>query len=275
MCNLDHCGAIDNLPAPHITDQHRREFIKGMIALPLATVLFYPELAAAQAAQVTRHSLGLAGGGNLPYAYARAKTTAASAPVVILIHEWWGLNDQILAVAAEFAQLGYHAIAVDLFDGVVAKTPDEAGKLMRGLDAAKATQQMAAIIDHARKIDGGNGKLGTVGWCFGGGWSLNGSITAPVDATVVYYGNVKKSATELAHLHGPVLGHFARRDQSINSDMVAGFEAEMKRAGKEFVTYWYDADHAFANPTGARYDGGAAKTSWERTMAFFAHNLSS
>lgn len=272
MCDLHACGVQENLPPPVVTDAERRAFVKGMISLPLASVLFYPELAAAQAAQVTRHNIPLDGGGAVFYAYAKPMATK-SAPVVILVHEWWGLNDQILAVAQEFANLGYHALAVDLYDGKVAKSPDEALQLMQNIDAIKASWQMEALITAARTLPGSNGKIGTVGWCFGGGWSLNGSLAAPVDATVVYYGNVRKSAAELAPLQGPVLGHFGRLDKSINQAMVAGFEAEMKRAGKQFITYWYDADHAFANPTGARYDSTAAKLAWERTLAFYAQNL--
>ena len=273
MCQLDHCGMQQNLPPPELNDEDRRKFVKGLISLPLATVLFYPELAAAQASVTVKKSIPLAGGGSANYAYAAAKSGGKSAPVVVLIHEWWGLNDQILAVAGEFANLGYHAIAVDLFNGMVGKNPDEAKKLTSSVNPAVATQQMVAIIDAARNLPGGNGKVGTVGWCFGGGWSLNASIAAPVDATVIYYGNVKKSAADLAKLHGPVLGHFGKLDKSINEEMVAGFEVEMKRAGKEFVNYWYEADHAFANPTGARYDSAAAKLAWERSLAFFSSNL--
>jgi carboxymethylenebutenolidase len=120
------------------------------------------------------------------------------------------------------------------------------------------------------KVDG---KVGTVGWCFGGGWSLNASIAEPVDATVVYYGKVDKTAGQLAHLEGPVLGHFATRDQWINREMVDGFEKAMNAAGKPYTVYWYDADHAFANPSGGRYDAEDAKLAWERTLAFYRQNL--
>jgi carboxymethylenebutenolidase len=112
-------------------------------------------------------------------------------------------------------------------------------------------------------------KLGTVGWCFGGGWSLNTGIAEPVDATVVYYGRVTKTAAELGHLKGPVLGHFAAMDKWINRDMVSGFEAELNKAGKTYTSHWYEADHAFANPTSARYDEADAKLAWQRTTAFF------
>jgi carboxymethylenebutenolidase len=94
-----------------------------------------------------------------------------------------------------------------------------------------------------------------------------------VAATVVYYGNVAKSADQLAPLNGPVLGHFATRDRWINRTMVDGFDAAMRQAGKRLDAHWYDADHAFANPTSARYDAADAALAWQRTLAFLRANL--
>ncbi len=115
-----------------------------------------------------------------------------------------------------------------------------------------------------------------MGWCFGGGWSLNASIATPVDATVVYYGSVAKTADSLDFLEGPVLGHFATRDQWINQDMVDFFQAEMNKAGRSdsLTVHWYEADHAFANPSGARYDEADAALAWERTIRFLRQHLS-
>ena len=121
----------------------------------------------------------------------------------------------------------------------------------------------------ATEASEGTGKVATIGWCFGGGWSLNASIATPVDATIIYYGQVDQPASRLARLQGPVLGHFATRDQRINRPMVEGFEKAMAEAGKPLTVYWYEADHAFANPTGARYDAEDAKLAWDRTLAFF------
>ena len=119
----------------------------------------------------------------------------------------------------------------------------------------------------------GDGKLATIGWCFGGGWSLNASLAAPADATVVYYGSVAKTEDQLARLKGPVLGHFATKDQWINEDMVGGFEKAMAAAGKPFETHWYEAEHAFANPSGGRYDETDATLAWQRTLAFLKLHL--
>ena len=98
-------------------------------------------------------------------------------------------------------------------------------------------------------------------------------MAAPVDATIVYYGNVARSAEQLAALKGPVLGHFASRDKWINKDMVGKFEKQMDKAGKSYTTHWYEADHAFANPTQSRYDEADAKLSWSRSLAFFNQHL--
>ena len=172
------------------------------------------------------------------------------APAVLLIHEWWGLNDQIKAVAGELARQGYMALAVDLYDGNVATASEEAERLRKAVDAAVATDTLVSWVEWLRKHPKGTGKVATIGWCFGGGWSLNASIATPVDATIIYYGQVDQPASRLARLQGPVLGHFATRDQRINRPMVEGFEKAMAEAGKPLTVYWYEADHAFANPTG-------------------------
>lgn len=109
--------------------------------------------------------------------------------------------------------------------------------------------------------------------CFGGGWSLMTGIVEPVDGTVVYYGKVDRPADMLRRLQGPVLGHFATQDQWINRRMVGKFEAAMKAAGKTFTSHWYDAQHAFANPTGGRYDEADAKLAWRRTLDFLHDTL--
>lgn len=145
---------------------------------------------------------------------------------------------------------------------------------MQALNPTRATEELVAWVQWLREHESSSGKVGTVGWCFGGGWSLNASLATPVDATVIYYGNVKKSAEQLRTLWSPVLGHFATMDKRINRKMVGGFEQAMTTAGKvDLTVHWYEADHAFANPSGGRYDAEDAKLAWSRTLAFFKKHL--
>lgn len=249
----------------------RREIVKGLAGLPLAAILASPSLSYAAAAALENVSIATAGGRKVNAALARPKTSPAAA--IMLIHEWWGLNDQIKAVAAELAKEGYLALAIDLYDGKVATVPADARSYMKGVQRGEGIDTVKSWGAWLQRHDGSNGKLGTVGWCFGGGWSLNASLARPVAATVVYYGRVNRTAADLASLQGPVLGHFATRDQWINRDMVGGFERAMDAAGKAYEVHWYEADHAFANPTGARYDAPDAAKAWQRTLAFLKEHL--
>ncbi len=254
----------------------RRQVLTSLAAAPfagltLAAVLADPNLARAAAVGLEEVSLTTAGGKRVSAALAAPAKTPAAA--IVLIHEWWGLNDQIKAVAAEFAREGYVALAIDLHGGQVADTRDGARALTQAVDGTEATDTLVSWIAWLRKRGDTTGKTGTVGWCFGGGWSLSASIAAPVDATVIYYGRVNHAPESLTSLKGPVLGHFATRDQRINREMVGGFENAMGAARKQVTSHWYEADHGFANPTSARYDQADAQLAWQRTMAFFKENL--
>ena len=142
-------------------------------------------------------------------------------------------------------------------------------------DPKAGFETCGAWIDWLKKHPRSTGKTGTVGWCFGGAWSLNASIARPVEATVIYYGHVLRSVDQLKKLEGPLMGHFARKDRFIDAKMVGAFEKTMAAAGKtdSLQVFWYDADHAFANPSGGRFDEAASKLAWSRTAAFFEKNL--
>ena len=273
MCDLTRCGARHSLPEVRVSDQTRREFIQGLVSLPLATVLAVPALSRAAAAST--ESISITTGNGRSVSAALAMPAADKAPAVLLIHEWWGLNDQIKTVAAEFANLGFIALAVDLYQGAVETKPDKARALMQAVNPGEATDTLVSWVDWLRRHPATNGKVGTVGWCFGGGWSLNASAATPVDATVVYYGRVDHEVATLGGLDGPVMGHFATRDGWITAKMVDGFEFAMADAGKDqgLSVHWYEADHGFANPTSARYDEEDAALAWERTVGFFRDHL--
>ena len=250
----------------------RRDIVKGAATLPLAAILADPLLARAAAEMTEDVTIKLSGGQSATAAVIYPEVTPA--PTVVLVHEWWGLNDQIKAVAAELAREGYVALAVDLYEGNVGTTPDEAKKYMQGVKPDLATETLTSWIDWARKNEKTTDNLGTVGWCFGGGWALNASIAAPTEATIVYYGSVARTADQLKSLKGPVMGHFAEKDQWINKEMVDGFVEQMKIAGQPAPeVFWYDADHAFANPSGQRYDQADAQLAWQRSVGFLKKTL--
>jgi carboxymethylenebutenolidase len=275
MCDIKGCGRTQSdKPLPQATGEERRSFLKGMLALPLAVVLADPLLAQVAGSRTRSVQLAL-GGGNKVQAHLAMPEGEGPFPAVVLIHEWWGLNDQIKAVATELANLGFMALAVDLYKGGVADTREDAMALMQAVNEEEANDTLTGWIDWLRRHQQCNGKVGTMGWCFGGGWSLNASMETPVDATIIYYGNVTRTPKQLSRLQGPVLGHFGTLDKSIDEAMVGGFERAMAEAGKaeQLEVHWYVADHAFANPTGARYDADDAALAWSRSVSFLHRHL--
>jgi carboxymethylenebutenolidase len=249
----------------------RRQVVVGLAGLSLATLLADPAKVAKAAASLQTVNTSTPSGRSISAALALPDKKPAAA--VMLVHEWWGLNDQIKSVASELANLGYLGLAIDLYNGKVATKPDEAEPLMKAVVPAEASETMSTWVDWLRKHPDCNGKVAAIGWCFGGGLALQAALDRPLDATVVYYGNVARSADELKSLKGPVLGQFANEDQWINPKMVDGFQAAMKEAGKVLEVHRYDANHAFANPTGDHYDADDARTAWDRTVAFLKTTL--
>jgi len=203
---------------------------------------------------------------------ARPKGTPHAA--VLLVHEWWGLNGWVKADADRQAAQGYLTLAVDLFDGKVATKPEEAEDLMKALDDAHATQVETAGIDWLAKNAPGK-KIATIGWCMGGGQSLNASLanTDKVSATVIYYGLPVTDVDRLRKLKGPILGIWAKKDGWITPEKVSAFDTALKDAGIKHEFRSYDADHAFANPSGGRYNPDAAKDANEATRRFLASAL--
>ncbi len=198
-------------------------------------------------------------------------------PGVLLIHEWWGLNDNIKAMADRLAGEGYLALAVDLYGGQVASDADSARELMQA-----ATANMGHLKTNLRSAynflarTAGTEQIGTLGWCFGGGLSLETALMLPghVDASVVYYGRLVTDADRLEALDAPLLGLFGAEDEGIPVATVREFEAVLKTLGKDAQIHVYEgADHAFANPSGQRYNAEAAQDAWKRTLAFLDEHL--
>lgn len=202
-------------------------------------------------------------GGKFPV-YVTGETNAEGA--ILLIHEWWGLNAHIKGLADQFANLGYTAYAIDLYDGKVTDNPEEARKFMGGVDPKASAGKMKAAIERMRRQ---HKRIGTIGWCFGGGNSLKASIDSPVEATVVYYGHLIDDPVELVKLRGPLLGIFADKDTWITPGKVDAFEKGLNKAGVYHLVLRFDADHAFANPSGHRFMEEPAVEAWEATLRLF------
>jgi carboxymethylenebutenolidase len=196
---------------------------------------------------------------------------------VIVIHEWWGLNDHIKHWTDRLAQDGYAALAVDLYGGKVATTRDEAMTYMQAVDDAQARgvlQSAIAFVQKDSRIQAT--RIASVGWCFGGGWSLQLAMNSPeLNAAVIYYGRLIDDPARLASIKAEVLGIFGDRDSGIPPAQVDAFEAALKKAGVNHTIHRYDADHGFANPSGARYDQSAATDAWQKVRDFLRARLQS
>lgn len=193
---------------------------------------------------------------------------------LLVIHEWWGLDDWMKHEADQLASEGYLALAIDLYKGKVATDRDEAQKLMGAKDEKWGDQVEEAGLEWLKKNAQG-AKVATIGWCMGGGESLKASLHDPkdVNATVMYYGFPVDDVSKLKTLRGPLLGIWANKDGWITPDKVAAFDKALTEAGVQHEFHAYDADHAFANPSGGAYNGEAAKDAWEKTRAFLAKAL--
>ena len=210
--------------------------------------------------------------GNTANAY-EVKSEKPSKKYILLFHEWWGLNDYIKKESETLqASLGdVNVLALDLYDGKVAQTSDEASKYAQSIQSDRVFNIIKGAIDYA----GPNAEFGTIGWCFGGGWSLQASILLGDNskACVMYYGMPEKNPDVLQKLTAPVLGIFGSRDKFITPEIVSEFESNMKKLNKSFDVKIYDAVHAFANPSNPDHDEKATEDAYKLTVNFFKQNL--
>jgi carboxymethylenebutenolidase len=199
-------------------------------------------------------------------------------PAVVVIQEWWGLNDWVKDQARALAKEGYVALAVDLYRGKVADKQEDAHQLMSGLSPDRAMRDLKGAMDYlAARKDVKTDRIGSVGWCMGGRYSLALATEAPtLAAAVAYYGAPPTDEAAIAKIKAPVLGNYGAEDKGPTPDEVKAFEGAMKKAGKSVDVKIYEgAGHAFANvnnPWGG-YREAAAKDAWTRTVAFFAAHL--
>ncbi len=201
------------------------------------------------------------------------KTKKKSNKYLFVIHDYFGLSDYAKTESQKlFHDLkDVNVVALDLYDNKSTLNRDTAAMYMRQV----TTDRAFAIINGAIKMAGEDAKIGTIGWCFGGGWSLQTALAAGnhTAACVVYYGMPEKDITKLKGLHSDVLGIFADKDQWINKDVVAGFEKDMAAAGKTLTVKHYNADHGFGNPTTAQHDEAAAKDAYSNAVKYLKSRL--
>ncbi|MEM8808637.1 MAG: dienelactone hydrolase family protein [Cyanobacteria bacterium P01_G01_bin.38] len=211
--------------------------------------------------------------------FSKPAAAEGSLPGIIAIHEWWGLNDNIKSVAERLAGEGYSVLAVDLYQGQVADQPDQARQFMQAVmqNAEPANNNLIQAFEYLTEQQQ-SPLVGSIGWCFGGAWSLNTGLLLPdqLDALAIYYGRLETNPEVLAPLQMPIIGFFGGLDQGIPVEDVTAFETTLNELGKTAEIHIYpEADHAFANPSGERYNPEAAEDAWEKTLAFFAETLKS
>ena len=198
-------------------------------------------------------------------------------PALVVIHEWWGLNDWVKEQASKLADQGYVTLAIDLYRGKVAKTPEEAHEIMRGVPDDRAARDLTAASEFLRmqpNVD--PARVGDIGWCMGGGYALNLALADPkLKVAVINYGHLMVDPANLSKINAKVLGLFGGLDRGITPTDVHAFEDAMKKAGKSIdIKIYDDAGHAFENPNNKDgYKPQDAADAWQRTTSFLEKNL--
>ena len=209
--------------------------------------------------------------------FAFPEDKVGASPAIILVHEWWGLNDDVRLLANQFAAEGFIVLAVDMFDGQTTTAPGDARKLMLEVFESPefAEENLQQARDWVLNIAGAS-QVAVVGYGFGGDWSLNAAIALPdqFDAAVIFYGRVSDNEQVLAEIEIPVLGFFGGADNIIPVESVEQFDTALENLGKDHEIIIYpSAKSGFANPTSRNYYQNIAEISWRRMIEFLNQNL--
>jgi len=198
-------------------------------------------------------------------------------PALAVIHEWWGLNDWVKEQASKFADQGYVALAVDLYRGKVATTPEMAHEIMRGVPEDRAKRDLHAAVEFLKSQPNvRKDRIGSIGWCMGGGYSLDVALQEPdLAAAVINYGHLATDTDALKKINAPILGLFGAQDHGIPPDDVRKFGDTLDKLGKKIdIKIYDDAGHAFENPNNKDgYRAADAADAWKRTLAFLDATL--
>jgi len=202
-----------------------------------------------------------------------------TAPGIVVIQEWWGLNDQMKGVASRLAAAGYRALVPDLYRGKVGLEKKEAEHLMSGLNFGDAAgQDIRGAVQHLKND---SPKVAVMGFCMGGALTLLAAANVPeADAAITWYGLPPLDYIDATKIKAPLMGHWATNDEYFNISQVDALEQKLKQSGVKFEFHRYQAQHGFANETAGtvagvatRFDPAAAETAWQRTMAFLKKHV--
>lgn len=198
-------------------------------------------------------------------------------PALVVVHEYWGLNDWVKEQASKLADEGYLSLAVDLYRGKVAATPDEAHELMRGVPEDRAKRDLHAAVEYLKSQPNvKKDRIGAIGWCMGGGYALDVALQEPdLVALVINYGHLATDPEALKKMNAPILGLFGGQDRGITPDDVHKFQQQLQQLGKKVeIKIYDDAGHAFENPNNKDgYRAADAADAWKRTTEFLAKTL--
>lgn len=197
------------------------------------------------------------------------------APGLVLIQEWWGLNDHIRSLVDRFAAAGFITLAPDLYHGKSTPDPNEAAKLMTALDGDRSIEEIAGAVSYLQKHARSNGKVGITGFCMGGAFSFRAATTIPeLAAAVPFYGIPPAEKSDYSKVTAPIMAHFASRDQFVDPAKAEAIKKQLDARGQSMELFIYDADHAFMNDSRPDvYNAEAAKLAWDRTIAFLQKHL--
>jgi len=198
-------------------------------------------------------------------------------PAIVVIHEWWGLNDWVKEQASKLAAQGYAALAIDLYRGKVADTSDMAHELSRGVPEDRALRDLHAAVEFLKSQPNiRKDRIASIGWCMGGGYTLDVALQEPtLAATVINYGHLSTDPAAIQKIHAAILGNFGAQDKGIPPEDVKKFEETLKQAGKRSdIKIYPDAGHGFQNPTNKNgYRAADAADAWQRTVKFLNETL--
>jgi len=194
---------------------------------------------------------------------------------VVVVQEWWGLNDHIKALCDRFAEAGFVALAPDLYHGKIARTQEEAGAMMGALDTKKAVAEIGAAAARLKADPGCNGRVAVVGFCMGGALTLAAACSVEdLAAAVPFYGLPQLALDAYAKVKTPVQAHFAKRDDWAKASVAEDIQKRVRSGGGHMDLFVYDAGHAFMRSTDPQvYDPASARLAWERAVEFLQKHL--